>query len=85
MTKHPGECEVYGKATVCKCPKCGRMHKRKINFIGRGIPRKYCEQCDWYVEQYNGIEDAHIVPVGHFGSAVRAAVNRCQDRPWSRT
>lgn len=76
MTKHPGECEVYGKTTVCKCPKCGRMHKMKINFIGRGVPRKFCGECGWYPEQYSGIEDAHVVPVGRVGNAVWATVGR---------
>ena len=76
MTEHPGEGEVYGKITDCKCPKCGRMHKMKINWIGRGIPRKFCGECDWYPEQYSGIEDARVVPVGRVGNAVWATVGR---------
>lgn len=31
--------------TVCKCPLCGKLHKKLINWVGRGIPRIYCENC----------------------------------------
>ena len=31
--------------TECLCPKCGLVHKMKIKWIGRGIPRKFCEKC----------------------------------------
>ena len=37
--------------TECICPKCGTIHKMRIRWIGRGIPRKFCEKCkkavDW--------------------------------------
>jgi transposase-like protein len=31
--------------TECLCPKCGSVHRMKIKWIGRGIPRKFCEKC----------------------------------------
>ena len=31
--------------TLCKCPKCGALHKKRLNWRGRGIPRKYCNRC----------------------------------------
>jgi len=27
------------------CPGCGKMHVMKIRWIGRGVPRKFCESC----------------------------------------
>lgn len=31
--------------TECLCPKCGAVHRMRIRWIGRGIPRKFCEKC----------------------------------------
>jgi hypothetical protein len=31
--------------TKCICPKCGKHHKLSIHWIGRGIPRKFCNSC----------------------------------------
>jgi len=36
----------FGKSKVeCICPGCGKMHVMKIRWIGRGVPRKFCESC----------------------------------------
>lgn len=29
----------------CLCPKCGKEHKLKIFWTGRGTPRIYCHRC----------------------------------------
>jgi len=29
----------------CICPGCGKMHIMKMQWIGRGVPRKFCESC----------------------------------------
>jgi hypothetical protein len=29
----------------CICPMCGKKHTMNINWIGRGVPRKYCQSC----------------------------------------
>jgi hypothetical protein len=29
----------------CICPGCGKMHIMKMHWIGRGVPRKFCESC----------------------------------------
>jgi transposase-like protein len=29
----------------CICPGCGRMHIMKMRWIGRGVPRKFCQSC----------------------------------------
>ena len=40
------EAEGLGKSKVeCICPGCGKMHIMKMRWIGRGVPRKYCESC----------------------------------------
>ena len=40
------ELEGYGKSKVeCICPRCGKMHIMKMRWIGRGVPRKFCESC----------------------------------------
>lgn len=36
-------------STVCKCPRCGKDHKIKINWKGRGKPRKNCNACKSFV------------------------------------
>jgi hypothetical protein len=29
----------------CICPKCGQHHVMNLHWIGRGKPRKFCNQC----------------------------------------
>ena len=38
--------EGFVKSEVeCICPGCGKMHIMKMRWIGRGVPRKFCERC----------------------------------------
>ena len=40
------EAEDFVKSKVeCICPGCGKMHTMKMRWIGRGVPRKFCESC----------------------------------------
>jgi hypothetical protein len=40
------EDEGFAKSKVeCICPRCGKMHIMKMRWIGRGVPRKFCENC----------------------------------------
>jgi transposase-like protein len=40
------EVESGDKSKVaCICPGCGKMHVMKIRWIGRGVPRKFCQHC----------------------------------------
>jgi transcription elongation factor Elf1 len=32
--------------TTVLCPRCGREHKRVINWKGRGVPRLFCHNCE---------------------------------------
>lgn len=35
-----------GKSKIeCICPGCGKMHVVKMRWIGRGVPRKFCQSC----------------------------------------
>ena len=38
--------QLDAKSTVCRCPRCGRKHKLKFNWIGRGTPLKFCHNCN---------------------------------------
>lgn len=29
----------------CRCPNCGTIHRKEINWTGRGTPRIFCEPC----------------------------------------
>lgn len=33
------------KSTVCICPMCKKLHKRIMNWTGKGIPHFYCKSC----------------------------------------
>jgi len=40
------EVDGFGKSKVeCICPGCGKLHIMKMHWIGRGVPRKFCESC----------------------------------------
>jgi transposase-like protein len=40
------EVTALGKSKVeCICPGCGKMHVMKMRWIGRGVPRKFCQSC----------------------------------------
>lgn len=40
------EVEGFGKSKVeCLCPGCGKVHLMKMRWIGRGVPRKFCQSC----------------------------------------
>jgi hypothetical protein len=43
---------------ICECPKCGLEHKIKMIWIGKGLPRKYCSQCNSIVK--NIVRNAFI-------------------------
>ena len=34
-----------GPAGDCVCPKCGKKHVMNFRWIGRGVPRKFCQLC----------------------------------------
>jgi len=44
--------QVYGGKVDCKCPKCGKIHKVEMIWIGNGMPRKFCDGCKWFPENY---------------------------------
>ena len=38
----------------CKCPKCGCVYKKRMNWQGIGMPRIYCDSCTGKVNPYTG-------------------------------
>ena len=37
---------TFNKSKVeCICPNCGKRHIMNIRWIGRGVPRKFCQSC----------------------------------------
>jgi hypothetical protein len=62
---------IRGKKTICKCPKCGKLHELFMDWRGRGrIPKKFCYDCKYMVDEYSGsIEDC-------FGFRARAISGR---------
>jgi hypothetical protein len=37
---------ALGKSKIeCICPGCGKLHVMKMRWIGRGVPRKFCQSC----------------------------------------
>jgi transposase-like protein len=40
------EVEDFTKSKVeCICPGCGKVHVMRMRWIGRGVPRKFCQSC----------------------------------------
>lgn len=45
LDEDPGS-PTFSKSKIeCICPGCGKMHVMKMNWIGRGVPRKFCQNC----------------------------------------
>lgn len=41
----PGVKDLGKSKVECICPGCGKMHVMKMRWIGRGVPRKFCQSC----------------------------------------
>lgn len=53
--------ECHGRQTLSKCPKCCKMHKVKLDWQGRGIPRVYCQYCAGITSKRSGgLDDGAI-------------------------
>jgi hypothetical protein len=39
------ETRTYDTMVVCKCPKCEVIHKIKMYWTGKGMPKIYCDKC----------------------------------------
>ena len=62
--------EIYGPKTRCICPKCGRKHKVKLRWIGRGVPKKFCQPCKVALSDYEYV----IEPKLNIWAAVRHTI-----------
>ena len=53
--------ESRGRKTKCKCPKCDKIHKTKLDWQGRGIPRVYCPVCaNVTSKRSGGLDDGFV-------------------------
>jgi endogenous inhibitor of DNA gyrase (YacG/DUF329 family) len=43
--RNTGECKSLRSYINAKCPGCGQWWKAKINYIGTGTPRFFCDAC----------------------------------------
>ena len=43
----------------CKCPRCEKIHKTRVDWTGRGIPKIYCGNCQYIVADRD--YDAYMV------------------------
>ncbi len=49
------------KPTECICPICQKRHWYRFYFTGRGVPRKYCEQCaQQYLHKYRDVIEYRV-------------------------
>jgi len=62
MTKHSKTSNKSVKMT-CLCPMCGLnyLRKKKLFWSGRGIPRKFCEECQKKVNYLNHKIDTKVI------------------------
>lgn len=63
-----GESFSNGKCFVhCICPKCTDRHAVYMRWTGRGVPRKYCNNCRPLISGYDGaaVCEAAIYALGH--------------------
>ena len=47
------------KWITCKCPRCNKTYKKKLFWVGDGIPLKYCKDCKKSMKYFN-TEDGFI-------------------------
>ncbi len=33
-------------STECVCPRCNKIHRKLLMWIGNGTPRKFCAKCE---------------------------------------
>jgi Zn ribbon nucleic-acid-binding protein len=50
----------YQPLTECFCPRCETKHLMRMNWIGNGIPRKFCEACRHTINYGNPDEDEFL-------------------------
>ena len=39
--------------TKCICPKCGKKHKTRLHWTGKGTAKKYCQKCQKFIKTFN--------------------------------
>ncbi|BBO92044.1 hypothetical protein DSCOOX_52240 [Desulfosarcina ovata subsp. ovata] len=48
--------------TECVCPLCGKHHRIRIYYTGRGTPRIFCDYCRWHrIVSHDVDDEAYVV------------------------
>ncbi len=50
------------KWTNCICPRCGKLHRKDLFWIGNLPARKFCDACQGIAERLGNIEEYQIHP-----------------------
>ena len=60
---------AHEQLTLCICPQCEKPHKMKMRWIGRGMPRKFCEKCKARIssDRFGLPEDPHYYTINERG------------------
>ena len=70
----------FKKTIKCICPRCGKVHKRRIFWTGKGTPRFYCPNC----KEGNLSEDGlHPVDNGEIERVLNKTNNDMMEELWA--
>lgn len=58
MSKKP--VKALTEMTDCICPKCGQTYQRRIEWVGNGVPRKFCVNCKRLIKEFSDDEVCFI-------------------------
>ena len=55
--------QVYGEMMFAKCPKCCKLHRVRLMWIGNGTPRVFCQAC-----KHNTVDLIEYLDGSHYHS-----------------
>jgi ribosomal protein S27AE len=61
--------DVYGIIQPAVCPRCGKTHRLRENWTGRGVLRKFCPRCKATIERNQALssdEPEHALFPPHY-------------------
>lgn len=56
---------LKSRKVKCKCPVCSKIHICFMKWTGRGMPRKYCDNCKSTISPFSH-SDFHELPFTNF-------------------
>jgi hypothetical protein len=70
--------EIYGRKISAMCPKCGREHKLRENWTGRGKMRKFCPRFRATIDRNSALSSDDIE---HTGGPIGRRIHQAQEAP----